>query len=440
MDEYVQKGKEFLYHYNMDPDQFNMEEGCALFIDEMERGLTGRPSSLMMLPTYLDAEGNIPFSKPVIVLDAGGTNFRVAAVSITEEGDAHIENFKKFPMPGTEGNSVGKNEFFDSIAGYMKDIMNVSSKIGFCFSYPTEMLPSGDGKLITFTKEVKAPEVEGALIGRNLLAALERAGHDGKKNIVILNDTVATLLAGKTGQKGKKFDTYMGFILGTGINSCYVEENTAITKIRNDIPGTTHQIINIESGKFARFEGGTIDREFIASTDKPEESKFEKKISGAYQGPLALAVLKKAATDHLFSEHTASEILSLTHLETKTMDHFLHTPYDAQNVLSRLCQGEDRIIAYTLLDRLIERAAKLAAASLSAVVIKTGKGQNPAKPVCIAVDGTTFFKTKRLQFRTEYFIKDFLENRHHLYTEFTTRDDAPLIGAAVAALQHQKLA
>lgn len=49
----------------------------------------------------------------------------------------------------------------------------------------------------------------------------------------------------------------------------------------------------MESGKFSLFEGGSIDKEFISTTDKPEESKYEKMISGAYQGPLALTVLKK---------------------------------------------------------------------------------------------------------------------------------------------------
>lgn len=85
----------------------------------------------------------------------------------------------------------------------MKDIVETSSKIGFCFSYPTEMLPTGDGKLITFTKEVKAPEVEGAVIGENLKMALVRAGFNAEKEIVILNDTVAALLASKTGNTGK---------------------------------------------------------------------------------------------------------------------------------------------------------------------------------------------------------------------------------------------
>ncbi len=435
MNSILQKGYDFLKSYGMDPDQFDIEQGCTLFIDEMEKGLKGTESSLMMLPTYIDAEGNIPYDEPVLVLDAGGTNFRAATITFTKNGNPQIDNYKKFPMPGTGNNKiVGKKEFFDTIAGYMKDIVETSSKIGFCFSYPTEMLPTGDGKLITFTKEVKAPEVEGSVIGENLKMALVRAGFNAEKEIVILNDTVAALLASKTGNTGKKFDSYIGFILGTGTNCSYIEKNVNIRKIK-DIDKERKQIINMESGKFSLFEGGSIDKEFISTTDKPEESKYEKMISGAYQGPLALTVLKKAVADNLFSPELTSGIINLDTLETKTMDGFLHTPFDTKNILSGLCLTEnDRILMFTILDRLIERAAKLTAAQLAAVVMKTEKGKDPTQPVCIAADGTTYYKTKGLKFRTEYYLKDFLINKKQRFVEFTHREDAPLIGAAVAGL------
>lgn len=117
------------------------------------------------------------------------------------------------------------------------------------------------------------------------------------------------------------------------------------------------------------------------------------------------------------------------------MDGFLHTPFDTKNILSGLCLTEnDRILMFTILDRLIERAAKLTAAQLAAVVMKTEKGKDPTQPVCIAADGTTYYKTKGLKFRTEYYLKDFLINKKQRFVEFTHREDAPLIGAAVAGL------
>jgi len=431
----VKKAVGFLKENSMDPDQYDIENGTQMFIEEMERGLKGEKSSLYMLPTYVSAEGDIPAGEKVIVLDAGGTNFRTAAVRFDGEGNPVIENFRKFPMPGTgETENIGREEFFDTIASCMEDIAGESSRIGFCFSYPTEMMPGGDGRLITFTKEVKARGVEGAMIGENLLEALRRRGVYQKKEIIILNDTTAVLLAGRIGNTGKSFDSHIGFILGTGTNCSYIEDSTRITKIR-ETGKKERQIVNIESGKFSLFDGGTVDREFIASTDKPEESKLEKMTSGAYQGPLALAALKKAARSGIFSKKFTEGIAGLDTLDTRIMDEFLHTPFKTENSIAGMCgTEEDRTAAYVIMDRLIERAAKLAATQMAAVVLKTGRGTDPARPVCITADGTTFYKTKNLKFRTEYYLKLFLEEKYGRFTEFVKRDEAPLIGAAAAAL------
>ena len=202
MNKNVKTGLDFLRSHKMDPKQFNIDEGSTLFLKEMTNGLNGSESSLMMIPTYIYTEDSIPVGESVIVLDAGGTNFRVATIRFDKPGIPTITKYKKFPMPGTgnDGN-VSKLDFFDRIAGFMEESASDSSKIGFCFSYPTEIYPTGDGKLLYFAKEVKAPEVEGSMIGENLLDALQRKGIKDEKDIVILNDTVATLLAGKAQKK-----------------------------------------------------------------------------------------------------------------------------------------------------------------------------------------------------------------------------------------------
>ncbi len=96
-------------------------------------------------------------------------------------------------------------------------------------------------------KRCRHREVEGQLIGKNLLESL---GTPGKK-IVLLNDTVATLLAGKSSSIGRSYDSFIGFILGTGTNTCYIEKNRNILK-NNELNQERSQIINIESGDFGR--------------------------------------------------------------------------------------------------------------------------------------------------------------------------------------------
>ncbi len=432
INKYVKSANDFLAANKMDPVQIDLDKSCSMFLDEMGKGLSGKKSSLMMIPTYIETEADIPLGKSVIVLDAGGTNFRTATVRFDKPGIPTITKFQKSPMPGTgdEGN-VSKMDFFDRIADFMKESVSDSSKIGFCFSYPTEIYPSGDGKLIHFVKEVKAPEVEGAMIGENLLAALKRKGLDYNKDIVILNDTVATLMAGKAQEK--QYESYIGFILGTGTNCSYIENNSRIGKVKGLDNGS--QAINMESGQFDLFKGGFLDLEFMSLTDKPKEGRFEKMISGAYQGPLALLVLKKAAEANLFSDDFKTDIMNFSDLKPEIMDRFLNNPGNTLNPLSKICNtNSDKIILFTLMDQLIERAAKLTASQLAAVVLKTEKGYDPTFPVSITADGTTFYKTRGLKFRTEFYLKDYLENKKKRYIEFCHIKDAPLIGAAVAGL------
>ena len=430
--------QEFMHSRSMTADQVDMEQSVQAFLSEMEKGLAGSDSSLHMIPTYLNSQGDLPLNTPVIVLDAGGTNFRVAQVQFNSEGKALIEKFQKFPMPGSQG-YISKDEFFDTIVDYMRDVLDSWSSdspphIGFCFSYPTEITPEKDGKLLHFSKEINAHEVEGQLIGANLNQALTRHGYSLPAGMVLLNDTVATLLAGKSASAEHPYSAFIGFILGTGTNSAYVEQNKNIGKLPQKTASTT-QIIIMESGAFNMISEGSIDKNFDQTTKRPGFYRFEKMISGAYLGPLGSRVLEEAIEAGLFTPDTAGGIEPLLPLNTVSIDRFLHNPYSKDNPLARACShSEDRSICFCLLDTVIERAAKLAAVNLSATILKGDAGTDPACPVAVCADGTTFFKTKDLMFRTRYYLKQYLENRHGRYIEILHHDDAPIIGAAVAAL------
>ena len=60
--------------------------GTGEFLRAMRDGLSGRPSSLMMIPTYLAGDTSVPREQPVVVMDAGGTNFRIAEVHFDDLG------------------------------------------------------------------------------------------------------------------------------------------------------------------------------------------------------------------------------------------------------------------------------------------------------------------------------------------------------------------
>ena len=63
-------------------EKIDRQELISTFLSEMEKGLRGEPSSLRMIPAYVGVDGRIPEGAKAAVLDAGGTNFRSAVVSI----------------------------------------------------------------------------------------------------------------------------------------------------------------------------------------------------------------------------------------------------------------------------------------------------------------------------------------------------------------------
>jgi len=428
------KVKHFLKDNEMYYEDIDMDACCDIFIEEMQAGLEGKDSSLAMIPTYIEAGKDIPAGKPVIVLDAGGTNFRVATVYFDETGNSVIENFIQKPMPGLD-RETGKEEFFETIVDYMTDVVSVSNHVGFCFSYPTEILPSKDGRLIRFCKEVKAKEVEGELIGENLVTAIEAAGYEGDKRIVILNDTVATLLAGISAFPNRAFDSYIGFILGTGSNCCYIESNRKITK-KSNLETDREQVINVESGSFGKAPRGRIDLKLDGSTLDPGRYTFEKMFSGGYLGELCLKSLREAGGAGFISKEVAEELLAIKDFETKDVNSFLRFPH-GDSLLAAICKKgneQDCAAVWYVLDALIERAAKFAAILLSSTALKTDKGKNPCKPVCITAEGTTFYELKSLKTKVEFYLKSFLDEKHNRFSEIVNVKDATLIGAAIAGL------
>lgn len=430
----MNKVEMFLDKYGMHYSSVDMEQEVNNFIDEMQAGLEGKDSTLEMIPTYLTVTNNIPVRTKAVVIDAGGTNFRVGLVEFGEDMKPIVSDFSKRQMPGI-AKELSKDEFFGTMADYTKEVAAKGTDIGFCFSYATEIDKDKDGTLIKWSKEVKAPEVVGQKIGANLVAKLQEVDSKERK-IVILNDTVATLLGGKGITNHRQFDGYMGFIFGTGTNVCYIEDNKNITKVDGlDVQGT--MIINTESGAYGKLPRGKMDESFDATTNNPGEYQFEKMVSGRYLGPIVLEVLQGAAREGLLSENCSKTLTEMTDAALIDVNNFMYDPYDKENVFVQLVETEeDRTTIYTIIEALIERAAKLCAIKLSAMILKTNRGTNPCTPVAIVGEGTTFYKLKGYKEKLDGYMREYLTKEHGRHYEFIKGEDLNLIGTAIAALSN----
>lgn len=420
---------DFLKRHGLRAEDVDSDKVLDFFSSEMKRGLEGKESSLAMIATYTEAGNDIPDGESVIVMDAGGTNFRTCLVTFND-GVAEISDFQKVGMPGAK-KEVTKKEFFSILADNIERFMGKSKKIGFCFSYAAEITPDHDGIPLMFSKEIKAPEVIGKRIGKELLSELSSRGYDTEgMTVSIVNDTVATLLAAKAAYKGDA-STYIGFILGTGTNTAYVERNSNIKKLTLS---EGSQIINVESGCL-KLELSEIDAEFMKTTKDSNAYHLEKKISGAYLGPFTLFVLKKAAKEGVFSSQSAENLSGMNDLETKDVGVFLREAGDFSNPLSFFSANkEDARNAYIIMRSIVERSGKLTALNLTAAVIASGEGEDPRRPVVINADGTTFYKTCFLEDYVKEYLDQILWKKEGKVCQIVSIDNSPTIGAAIAGL------
>ena len=422
--------EEFLTKHRLGEEFVDENEVNSLFRSEMEKGLGGECSSLKMIPTYAQSPSRIPSGESVIVMDAGGTNFRTCLVTFNEEGKPEISDFQKTGMPGVE-KEVSADEFYSIFASSIERFMGRSSRIGFCFSYAAEITSDHDGIPLLFSKEVKAPGTIGKPLGKNILAVLKSRGYDtSTMKISVVNDTVATLLAAQA-EGGCEASAYIGFILGTGTNTAYIEKNCNIGKIALE---EGEQIINTESGSL-KIELTDLDRGFLLTTNDPCSYHLEKMISGAYIGSFAHYVLSKAVEDGVFSTAFSSGFGTVDHLSTMAVGAFILSPWDRNNPLGAIIYSdEDSKRLYKILKAVIVRAAKLTALNLSAAVFKSGVETSPEHPVVINADGTTFYRLPFLERYTRLFLDRILEKENGIFYRIVNIDSSPIIGAAISAL------
>ena len=422
----------FLAKNGLQPETIKPETLLALFETEMTRGLDGAKDALPMIPAFVTIERAVPVDKPVAVIDAGGTNLRVATVHFDAHGRSHIENYSRHPMPGTQG-EVSTDVFFETLAALVTPVLAETEAIGFCFSYPAEITPDRDARLRCWTKQIKAPDVVNRMVGGELRDRLQRRGFE--RRVTVLNDTVATLLAGKSASAKRRYGSYVGFILGTGTNTAYVERNANIHK-RSDLDPKGAMAINVESGSFSKAPRSRFDEIFDATHADAGEYKFEKMIAGAYLGGLGSTVLREAAKAGLFSAAATPGFTKLPLVESKDLDVFCQQPFQPPAIFATIpMTDDDRCIALALCTPVYTRAAMYAAVNIAAAVIRTGAGTDTLYPVAVTIDGSTYYRTGTMAFasRIQTHLREILEPRG-IHFDLLHVDEAPLIGAAVAGL------
>src|SRR5690606_9471513 len=98
----MNKTQQFLKAHKLSAAELDLQALTDDFISEMKNGLDGKPGSLLMLPTYIGAEGKIKPNQPVVAIDAGGTNFRAVKMYFDDNLKLVTENLQQRKMPAID--------------------------------------------------------------------------------------------------------------------------------------------------------------------------------------------------------------------------------------------------------------------------------------------------------------------------------------------------
>ena len=415
------KAEAFLARHDMEPNAFSLPAVTAAFVDEMERGLAGGGGSLDMIPTYL-ACGLPEPGRRAAVIDAGGTNFRASRVLFTEHGP-EIEYVERSPMPGTEKPSTWQ-EFIDFSAHKLYRVMDGADALGFCFSFRAEITPERDGRVISLSKGVELDGCEGHLICSDVSAALKRLGAPVLPSVLV-NDTTAVLLSGVSLLRTGGYDSLAGLVCGTGENTCCSVDSGKISKLAS--PGMPSMLVNLESGCFSVCPRGDFDSELDALTSNPGDHLYEKMCSGAYLGELCRLTLKGAAREGLLTDEGAERIHSIAVLSSADADELaINAP--------RLFSKRDAALIRDLCHAIFSRAARCVCANLSAILILTNKGLDPARPACICADGSVIRYSRAFSSELNHYMDSFTRAVLGRHAVLNIVEDSTTLGTAAAAL------
>ena len=157
-------------------------------------------------------------------------------------------------------------------------------------------------------------------------------------------------------------------------------------------------------------------------------------ISGAYQGSVICMTAQQAARDGLFSPDAAEKLLALEDMTMRQIDAFCENRLSGHDLADLLATDEDRETLFDLIDASFERAAKTVCVNIGAILLHSGKGRDPKRPVCVSAEGTTFYKSVLFRPKLDAYVRSFLNETLGLYCEFVKTEDSTLVGSAVAGL------
>ena len=382
------------------------------FREKVEEGLNKNNAEIQCIPTFILPKATDVKGK-ALVLDLGGTNYRVAIVDFsTEKPIIYPNNGWKKDMSIMKSPGYTREELFKELADLIVEIKREEEMpIGYCFSYPTESIPGGDARLLRWTKGVDIREMVGQFVGKPLLDYLNEKNKIRFTGVKVLNDTIASLFAGLT---DKSYDAYIGLIVGTGTNMATFIPSDKITKLDPECHVQGLIPVNLESGNFYPPFLTAVDDTVDATSDSLGKQRFEKAVSGMYLGDILKAAFPLEEFEEKFDARKLTAIMNYPDIHKDIYVQVAHWIYN--------------------------RSAQLVAASLAGLIALLKSYNRDIHRVCLIAEGSLFWSESRKDKNYNILVMEKLQELlrelelEDVEVHINSMDNANLIGTGIAAL------
>ena len=382
------------------------------FREKVEEGLNKNNAEIQCIPTFILPKATDVKGK-ALVLDLGGTNYRVAIVDFsTEKPIIYPNNGWKKDMSIMKSPGYTREELFKELADLIVEIKREEEMpIGYCFSYPTESIPGGDARLLRWTKGVDIREMVGQFVGKPLLDYLNEKNKIRFTGVKVLNDTIASLFAGLT---DKSYDAYIGLIVGTGTNMATFIPSDKITKLDPECHVQGLIPVNLESGNFYPPFLTAVDDTVDATSDSLGKQRFEKAVSGMYLGDILKAAFPLEEFEEKFDARKLTAIMNYPDIHKDIYVQVAHWIYN--------------------------RSAQLVAASLAGLIALLKSYTRDIHRVCLIAEGSLVWSESRKDKNYNILVMEKLQELlrelelEDVEVHINSMDNANLIGTGIAAL------
>ncbi|CAB4398365.1 hypothetical protein RhiirA5_52659 [Rhizophagus irregularis] len=403
------------------------------------------PSYVCRLPTGME-------TGTYLSLDLGGTNLRVAAVTLVGDGKTDIEQ-KQFVIP-EELKTVPVETLFDWVADCAKDLLikikslEKEMYMGVSFSFPIKQTDINKGVAMKMGKGFDIP----GLVNNDVVELLNDAFVRKKINIhivAIVNDTVGSLVA----YAYRDQNTIASMIIGTGTNAACICETSEIKKQNFPPDSPQYMIVNNEISLMgADFlpKKTKYDKILDSQSSIPGFQPFEKMVSGRYIGELVrLAIVDYVKNCNLFDGKLPGKMeipysFSTVHMSEIESDR----TYNSANILKSLTQnfkfsedntptvGDMRTVQ-ELVRKFSRRSAHLAVAAVASLIkLQCGTYKNIEREVRIAIDGSIYNSYYKYSSSMSKLLKEIQESGEDKKVKIVSVKNGGIIGAAVTAMMY----